>query len=665
MIAGHKLANLPDHNLNFLLRLKLIRSDAVLFWLALPVCLSFFPYYTITHDSLLYAASTLISQYPQNFSNDLYLSFRLKQEQTLFLYLTRWLCNYLQIEVVFYLLFLFSRILFLWATIKFLKQITGEPLSLIISLLVVNLLPFTYGGYDILSVNEPFVSARSFGVAFSLLALGLFSDSSKKSYTWIISLILGLAFHPLMSAPALAVISLLLSLKNQKIFKLMLFCIVFALLALFLVPFQSLGFSVLAGDWLELTRSFSPLLFPSLWPAEDWLSVLFMISLYPAYFLLSKDFSNKFLFATWLVGCLGLIANVAAELQLCGIFLQLQFFRSLWLLSILQLPLIFKIYQSCADKQKPGLRSLVVFLSVTALLLLNNYQLDLTTFAGLISLYLGLVFIQWKLSQSKSLQEVESWSLCFLPHICLTYLGLLALARVVFQLDSLIISGGEAYLILVYTLHPILLLSMSILAVSTLQTLLKKSVLLGSFIAGACLLQVFILRTTLQHYPGPDLRETLIQTGQLKDLLHDQINGSSTIYWPGHLYQIWIDLNQASYYSSQQASPIIFSEALSKEIKIRLDRARAFQLFEARDIENERAIRRITQIYGPIDKDILQPGLADLERLCSEGGPDWVVLSYKIPGASVTELHNAYLYKCERALISNPETGIAAMPSHS
>ncbi|MBP0591595.1 hypothetical protein J8I87_18050 [Paraburkholderia sp. LEh10] len=307
--------------------ISLALSLAILFLLA-------HPYTGIRHDAVLYTAQALYNAHPAHFAHDLFFEFGSQDHWTIYGKVYGMLVSAFGLRASNLACLIFAQALWwggMWRLAKALLPPPGHWLCVFL----VGCMPSYYGAYSGLSYDEAFLTARLPAEALGLWAISLMLE--RRHLRALMLTVVASAVHPLIGGASLAIVVLAMT-SQVKWWQLLPFALV-AFAVIELLPFEALHLHPFDSEWREIARFNQRMLFPTLWHLWDWSKACWSIAL-PAALCATGSQENRKLWSNLtLVGVAGIAFSTVADLTgRDAAWIELQTWRTLWLLALMQWP---------------------------------------------------------------------------------------------------------------------------------------------------------------------------------------------------------------------------------------------------------------------------------------------------------------------------------------
>jgi hypothetical protein len=288
------------------------------------------PYRGILHDARLYTVQALFHIHPEVFKNDLFFKFGSQDQYSIFSSVYALAIKNYGLDSAALIMTILGQTFWVCASGFLLNSLFRGALFWP-TLLALCVLPGNYGPENTLSYGEPFITARIFGEAASLIAIGL--AIRKKWIAMVIALIISSLLHPLMALPAIVILAIYKQPRSKLTIYLGIASILISILlaTLKIRPFTGL-IGIMDETWYELAIQRAPFLVLSRWPLEDWVTTVLSTSILLSSSLVATGPLKRILRASLVVSGIGITATLMGEIFLKNaLLIQLQPWRALWL----------------------------------------------------------------------------------------------------------------------------------------------------------------------------------------------------------------------------------------------------------------------------------------------------------------------------------------------
>ncbi|WP_321811067.1 MULTISPECIES: hypothetical protein [unclassified Burkholderia] len=292
------------------------------------------PYTGIRHDAILYTAQALYNAHPENFSHDLFFEFGSQDRWTIYGRIFSQLISAFGLRTSNLVGLIAAQALWWSGMLHLTKKLLPAPWHWL-ALFFIACMPADYGDGLLFSYDEVFLTARLPAEALGLWAIAAMLE---RRYRVAIALtVVATAMHPLIGGVSLVFV-VLGQMPRMKWWRLLpLALVAFAIVEM--PPFKALHLYPFDPEWRSIARYNVPFLFPTLWSLTAWSKVCWAIAL-PATLCASQAEEHRALWSNLtLIGVAGVALTTIADLTgQDAIWIQLQPWRALWLLTLLQWP---------------------------------------------------------------------------------------------------------------------------------------------------------------------------------------------------------------------------------------------------------------------------------------------------------------------------------------
>ncbi|MCI0639417.1 MAG: hypothetical protein L0Y70_10110, partial [Gemmataceae bacterium] len=438
-----------------------------------------------------------------------------------------------------------------------------------------------------------------------------------------------------------------------------------AIVAVLMTPSLSWHwFGQMDDAWLSTVELSGPILFPGRWTWMNWLGIAIQLSLLSG--ALWVQFCNERSRASLLVAVLivvigGVFATWAATQNGYALLVQVQPYRALWILAVLQMPLA--LWLGCWAYRN-GLPWLA--LAVWAIPFWSCHHLEILFFAFIAASIVGLRLLAQGPRQSDWVWRSVLVSL-ILTKVCWSFFRFILWFHVG---DGLLdhYSGLDLWPGLINTFIPLPLIFLVLGLLRQFGADWARPaavyVLLGVFLIGHC---VAFVAPRFEAYRERFQRDA-VDVAFARDFLKQAgfEDRPASVYWSTyHIDAIWLGLRARSYFNTYQLAGAAFHRETALEGKRRAMVVARFELHRFHAQKNFMLDVFTDTVQGLFASamDGAKPGLRDLERLCREDGVDFAILSVDFPGLSSASNGRVYIYDCRqvRAALARPEAWAAAL----
>jgi len=618
------------------------------------------PYTGIRHDAILYTAQALYNLHPVNFAGDLFFRFGSQDSWTIYGTLYSKLISTFGIRASNLACLFVAQVLWWSGAWRLIRKLLPPPWHWF-SLFFVACMPADYGSSMIFSYDEIFLTARLPAEGLGLWAIALTLERRNAAAFALAAI--ATAIHPLIGAVSLAIVALHMT---PRVKWLPIFLIALTAFAIIELPlFPSLHLQPFDPEWRGVAQYNQPILFPTLWTINAWSMACWAIALPAIMCSIERPENRRFWSNLTLVGVAGLaFSTVADAIGQDAIGIQLQTWRVLWLLTLMQWPAIALLIGR-ASRTRPML-----------IWLLGLCWLLLDVGGGIIALSIAVVLFvdahRKTPSESAALRGAIPL-LCRNLLICTTLvcvsLWLVWQAfyhheRVLYPIGSIQFNVGllEA---LIHTRLAIVIAAM-LIVLNLARDRITSCVLYVMLIA----LGAYGLVNSDQRSDIAKVLEARLDHANLAPF-EDQVPAGGIVYWdgpPDELVYAWLLMKRSSYFSPLQAGGMIFHretafEAIRRFARIKRD-DRAGRPPGKSDTADELALLSRQTSHTPLSSTALN-------YVCQDPVLDFVVSRSKYPDLST---HRAWspggqveywLYDCRLIRSLSKQTGTTGKSTRS
>lgn len=586
---------------------------------ALALWLLVRPYYGISHDALLYAATALSRLAPAAFASDFYLTRNASDAYSLFPNLYALAIDRFGLDAATRGLLLAGFALWIGAAaVLCLSLLRGG--AALLAIVLVCVLPARYGSFDILAYGEPYLTPRLFAEAFSLFALA----ALLRGRLWLTAVLLGAAglLHPLMTLPALGVAVFYLALQDRRWLWLVLAGPVLAvgLAAAGLAPFDRL-LQTFDAAWLAVIRFRTPYLFFDSWSYWNWANLAIDLLLTGLAAATLTGRARRLLLAMLATAALAYVLSaLAVDIAHNLLITQLQTWRAGWLLRAIAFLALAEILFELRRRREPQARRTLAIFALAALTLALEHQANLMAVCTLLIVLLAVPGYL-ALLRNRSLRFGRALDL-----VCLSLaagLMLIVLATAVGHSiawrGQMADSGLGVLMTNEFVFHWIAIAAAAVLSWSLLYPGVSGR---SQFAAAATGLA--LLAAVAGWDRRPDWDRALEEQNIDVTALRQSIAPNESVYWERGTAMVWFVLQRPNYFSPTQGSGIVFDRDAAMIF------ARRRQLLEPLGTDDARSPFTGSEVRNSAGRDVTAAAIA---QVCSSGGaPDHLVLSAAVEG---------------------------------
>ncbi|RUL89181.1 hypothetical protein [Tautonia sociabilis] len=590
----------------------------------------FQPYRGRYHDSILYGVQLLNRASGGRHREDLFLRFGSQDDYSLYSRIGAPLVRLLGVETASALMYLACVVLFYWALSRLVRAIVPDRRVAAAGLLAIAVSAVAMGGRSTFHVNENFLTPRLPSVALAMIGLERLLAGRRPAAA--AALAGSMAMHPLMGLGGVLV-ALAWGAGRWVSPAVLAGLALLGAAAVAISPaLGALVFGEMDPQWYGEVLLRSRYMVGSEWPVGDWLRVFGSFAVLLAAIRLPGLPARPaaMLAAVGVAATAGAAGAMLAGSQPLALLLQGQPFRVLWPLELLRIPLGFLVASRLWAQGGSACRTGAVLLA--GLLTIDEPgDPELTTIlvvgAGAALLLRGV--------RQRPRSSGWAWQGAAIGVGAASLLKLVTihqylapnwgkLARLI-DLDSLMAAA-------LAPIDPIIRLAAAGVMLAALVRLAGPgarfrtaalTVFLGMQAVGAA--------TSNDRFVGEPglLRED--DRRMVAAFLADRLDRAETppsVYWPGHLNDLWFDLGANCYYDYYQAAGIAFRRETAREARRRLGTTAPFERFEVtnqRLLHNAKTIEEFVEYIGA-GSDPGPPRLEDLIALCTDPLLDVAVL---------------------------------------
>lgn len=574
-------------------------------------------YQGIWHDGVLYAGQAIFRLDPAPFATDLFFAYGSQDGFTAFTAIYALAIVKLGLPTAAAVLLGMAHVAWLAAGGFLLRGIL-DGWAFWTALILVAVLPPTYGPSDVFSYGESFLTARSWAEPAALLAVACVVRGHRPAA--IASLAFAAAMHPVMAFPAaLFVFSFGFRGRQQLLLGLAGLTTLALLAQQGIPPFDGLTHQV-DPLWLGLLTERSPTLFLDQWPSAAYREPIFFLVLLTTAALVAAPGKRRL----WWSAIAVLLSGVGLALLALSwpgvLLLQMQPWRVLWLAKVLAIVAALVVVRDSSPSSPYG-RILLGALAACVFAIDSSGLACSLPVAALVvarqrlaidpNLPRWIIGVAW-CAIALIIGERVFWA-AMISSVSLDF-TVANFARLTLA-DRIAIVFKESG----WFVFPPLIFGTWCL----LRHRPRSDIWLLPVVCGA--LVFFAMQWRPISFNGL-VEERRQETGNAE--LARIIKPQHLTYWGDGHAKLWLMLHRASYASSQQAAGIIFSRQTAIEAERRLARVRPLGLwdsiFDRVPKEDEKASRNAATIDG-------------LVHACHDPILDFVVLSQAVAGTTPTK----------------------------
>jgi hypothetical protein len=353
---------------------RLFESDraftAAMVMLVATLWLATRPYFGVVQDARFYMLQALHELHPERFATDLYFEFGSQDRFTIFSHIAAPLIAGLGVGSAAFILTVTGALLWLGGLVYLARSLFGPGRLMWYAAAAALALPSTYTTF---SYGEPFVSPRLYAEALTLWALGLAVRGRIVAPLALFAV--SALLHPLSTLPGLAFALLYFALANPRWWVAIL-CGAGAVLALVFAgfePFNALR-TVYDPAWFDIMKVRDAMALVTQWPGVVAFRIAAFLALVALAWALAEPRERRVLLCALIVGLGGvLVTYIGGDLAHDVLIVQIQPWRSLWLLALIANLYAVPSIERLAARQRVGGLALEALLFADAQLVLAQF----------------------------------------------------------------------------------------------------------------------------------------------------------------------------------------------------------------------------------------------------------------------------------------------------
>lgn len=592
-----------------------LRTDTlVLAMFAVVAWIATHRYQGIWHDGVLYAGQAIFRLDPAPFAQDLFFAYGSQDGFTAFTGIYALAIQKLGLPTASALLLGIAHVAWV-ASVAWLLRGLLSGLAFWQALILVSVLPATYGSFGVFAYGETFLTARIWAEPAALLAAACIVRGHRLAA--IASLAFAAAMHPVIAFPAALFVFFFGFRDRQQWVIAAAGVVVLAMLcAAGIPPFANLT-QTMDPLWLGLSIDRSPFVFLDHWKAEEHREPLFLVLLLTTTALVSAPQSRRQWWSALGVFLIGMGLALLAIYWPSVLLIQMQPWRVLWLVKILAIAAAVSLWQE-TWWVSPFSRIIFGALAACALTLDSTGLVCAAPLAALL---------------------VARHRFGFDPRLP-TWLPPLAWAVIV------LVIGENIFWAAFLSSHTLDFTTDSLANLSLANRVFIVCKESGWFLIPPLLLAAWWLlhhrprrRCWLLLFSGVVLlvftnhwqrtNRNQASEDRLREIGHAElasiIKPHHLTYWGGGLPNLWFILHRGSYASTQQAAGIIFSRQTAVEAGRRLARLKRLGLPDSRFDWVPKATDESPTLSASLD---------GLIHVCHDPILDFVVLAQQVVGTT-------------------------------
>jgi len=524
------------------------------------------PYRGVRHDAILYTGQVLARLLPDRIGTDLFFAYGSQDKYSLFSTLMAPLVARFGIGPSEWVLLALCNLLFVLACWHLMRPWFGRPLCWV-ALLLVSVLPHTYGGLGTFSYAEPFLTARSFAEPLALLALSLLLRGRPVAALGFA--LLSAAFHPLILLPVLVIgWGVLVQQRAAWLWLATLLVVPVGLAFIGVAPFGAL-LQRFDAHWFAVVQAHNANAFIATNTILDWAPLVFdvvVLALSLRVEAIAPVLRQLIVSVLASAALFTVLWGVGADLVHDVLLTQLQMWRICWPLHLLATMLLPTLCVACWRRGWVG-RWCVAALALAGVAVLSNWA---TGWVCIVWALLALLadFTQAKVSRATAMMATAA-----------SLVAMLAISARVAQVTQMAVDRFPdrfghvvpAMIILGLPLASALL----VLALTGLAAWGAPGRAAAAALAAAGVLfgvSVGDQRSAWQ------LR---LEDPAAASVFEAEIPAQATVYWDDSLIDPWLLARRASFYSREQGAGLLFNRATAVEFDRRQQAMMPFEIQRA------------------------------------------------------------------------------------
>lgn len=289
-------------------------------------------YQRIWHDGVLYAGQAIFRLDPTPFSTDLFFAYGSQGDFTAFTGIYALAIATLGLPVASAVLLGIAHLAWVAAAAFLLRGVlTG--LAFWLGLILISVLPTTYGSFGIFSYSEAFLTARVWAEPLALLAVAFSLRGNR--LTAMLSVAFAAAMHPIIALPAALLVFFFGFQGREKLAWIAVGLVGLAVLSIAQVSLVTNLTRTMDPVWLTLAKTRAPFIFLDLWQAAEYREPMFLALLLTTAALVSARGNSRLWWSAIGVVLVGMGLSLLVVYWPGVLLVQIQPWRVLWLTKIL------------------------------------------------------------------------------------------------------------------------------------------------------------------------------------------------------------------------------------------------------------------------------------------------------------------------------------------
>jgi hypothetical protein len=590
------------------------------------------PYLGIWHDGNLYLGQALFHISPDLYRQDLFFKFGSQDQFTLFSPIYAWAIKQFGLSIAPIGMMLIGQCLFAAALLLFCVELFGLEIGFW-SACAVALVTHAYGGLNIFSYSETFLTARTF--AEPLCLVGLYFLLKSKDKIALGALLFAALIHPLTALPCLVIWWIYQIRKDKRWMALSGGVLLLPILAFSNIEPFCKFFQTYDPAWWQSVELVNAHVIPLKWTAANWCAFGFdnVMILFGLRFIDEKE--RRFFSTVLLVGVAGVLLSIFATSVFRNVLLtSIQLWRAHWILHLVAVSAIPYVVFTLWP-----LRGVVRFAAV--LVLLAGYLLPYPAALMAISLAILLYHQRKREIILSPITKMTFWSGVCLMVMIKSGFKILPLFEVDPVVTLMSMSWSQKIVKSIFAFPVVLLSVLALGRLSKGGVYHRRIAYLGVLLLALLSFYFWDQRTPWQRY----LEKDHLEVHPFQQYL---TRGGET-YWYDQVLAPWVLLKVPSYFDSSQGAGLLFNRGTGMEF------ARRNKALEV--LQFQITICKMTDLLN--NNHECRPSM-DVVRETCESSPnlDVMVLPWQVQGMNYIKWSvllpgaknetNYYLYRCEK-----------------
>ncbi len=303
------------------------------------------PYRGLYHDAKLYAVQVLNRVENGTYQDDLFFQHGSQDNYSIFSFVLAPAVQVAGVEWAFFAFYVVFKAFLIFGALRFFEALTDNRVTSTLAAMFFAVAPMSFGAFGIFSVNEQFLTPRLVACGFALLGLS-FLVQDRLTLAFLLHG-LALLIHPIMALGSSSICVVWLASDKLPRRWFVAFSIVVGVAIAVVLNVAPVGYALFGRvdpQWHNAVRAITPSTFPLEWNVANWMVALvsFVVVLVAAVAIRhSQPQAARLLGIACVVVATALVCNTVASERGYRLLSQAQPYRSLWLLSTLQVPAAF------------------------------------------------------------------------------------------------------------------------------------------------------------------------------------------------------------------------------------------------------------------------------------------------------------------------------------